>query len=71
MLILQEQPNQNNEMKIGDSVLFSLFMRVNISATFLTTPSTGLSGIQFPILNILESLIPKDRHNQGTSDEFT
>ena len=30
------------------------------SATSLTVPSTGLSGIQFSILNVLESLISKD-----------
>ena len=31
------------------------------SATFLTPPSTGLSGTQFSILNVWESLIPKDQ----------
>ena len=31
------------------------------SATSLTPPSTGLSGIQFTILNVLESLILKDQ----------
>ena len=40
------QPNQNKEMKIADSVLLSLFMRDHESATSLTLPSTGLSGIQ-------------------------
>ena len=31
------------------------------NATSLTSPSTGLSGIQFLILKVLESLIPKDQ----------
>ena len=31
------------------------------SATSLTPPRTGLSGTQFTILNVLESLIPKDQ----------
>ena len=31
------------------------------SATSLTPPSTGLSGIQFSILNVLESMILKDQ----------
>ena len=49
-------------MKIGDPV-FSLFMRVNESATSLMAHSTGLSGTQFSILNVLELLIPKDLKN--------
>ena len=31
------------------------------SATYLTPPSTGLSGIQFSILNLLESFNLKDQ----------
>ena len=33
------------------------------SATSIMTPSTGLSCIQFPMLNVLESLIPKKKYN--------
>ena len=58
--IPREQPNQNKEIKIADSVLLSLFMRNNKkSATSLTPHSTGLSGIQISIPNVLKLLIPK------------
>ena len=56
-LIPQEQPNQNKGMKIADSVLFSLFMRDNEKCNI----SHALSGIQCSILNVLESLIPKNQ----------
>ena len=40
----QQQPNQNKEMKIPESVLLSLFMRDHEKATPLMPPSNGLSG---------------------------
>ena len=46
--IPREQPNQNK-----DPVLLSLFMRDNekFNISHAPTPITGLSGIQFSILN--------------------
>ena len=57
------QPNQNKEMKIADSVLLNRFMRDNENCNISQAPSTGLSSIQLSILNVLESLIPKDQKN--------
>ena len=48
-------------MKIADSVLLSMFMRDNEKCNISHAPSTGLSDIQFSILYVLESLIPKDK----------
>ena len=58
-------------MKIAESALLSLFTKKMKSATSLTTPSTGLSDIQFSILNVLESLILKDqtKYNNPAQDE--
>ena len=47
--IPREQPNQNKEVKLADSVLLSLFN--NEKCNISHAPSTGLSGIQFSILN--------------------
>ena len=55
MSIPREQPNQNKEMKISESVLMSLFMRDNRKYNIFHAPSTSLSGIQFSALNVLES----------------
>ena len=49
-------------MKIAGSVLLSLFMRENEKCNISHAPSTGFSGTQFSILNVLESLIPKDKN---------
>ena len=58
-------------MKIADSALsvyrLSLFMEIMKSATS-HTPSTGLSGIQFSILNVLESLIAKDQKKYNNTE---
>ena len=37
-------------------------------ATSLIVPSSGLSGIQFSILNVLESLIPKDQKKYNNTE---
>ena len=42
--IPREQPNQNKEMKIADSVLLGLFMKNNEKCNI--SHSTGLDGIQ-------------------------
>ena len=46
MTILREQPNQNKEIKIADTVLLSLFnirLKIMKCATSLMPPSIGLS----------------------------
>ena len=60
MSIPREQ--QNKEMKIADSVLLSLFMRDNGKCNISHAHYHRLeTGIQFSILKVLESLIPKDQ----------
>ena len=49
---IEEQANQNNGIKITDSVLSSLFMRYNGKCNIYHAPSTGLSGIQFSTLHV-------------------
>ena len=39
-------------MKIADPVLLNLFMRGNEKCNISHAPGTGLSGIQFSILNV-------------------
>ena len=41
--------------------LLSLFMRDNEKCNISPAPSTGLSDIQFSILNVLESMTPKEK----------
>ena len=53
-------------MKTADPVLLSLFMRDNEKCNISHAPSTGLSGTQFSILNVWESLIPKDQKKYNT-----
>ena len=53
-------------MKNEDSVFLNLFMRDNEKCNISHAPSTALSGIQFTILNVSESLIPKDQKNMTT-----
>ena len=48
-------------MKIAEAVLLSLFMKDNEKCNISHAPNTGLSGTQFSILNVLESLMPKDQ----------
>ena len=48
-------------MKIADPVLLSVFMRHNEKRLISHATITGLSGTQFSILIVLESLIPKDQ----------
>ena len=55
-------------MKIADPVLLSLFMRDNERCNISHAPSTGLSGTQFSILNVLEALIPKDQKNNNNTE---
>ena len=64
--IPREQPNQNKEIKIATSAISSLFMKDNEKCNISHAPSTGLSSIQFSMLNVLESLIPKDQKNIPT-----
>ena len=40
-------------MKIADPLLLSLYMRDNEKCNISHVPSTGLSGTQFSILNVL------------------
>ena len=54
--IPQEQPNQNKKNENC-----RLCMRENEKWNISHAPSTSLRVIQFPILNVLESLIPKDQ----------
>ena len=51
-------------MKIADPILLSLFMRDNEKCNISHAPS----GIQFPILNVLESLIPKDQKKYNNTE---
>ena len=67
MSITREQPKQNKEMKIADSILLR-FMRDNEMCNISYAPSTGLSGIQFSILNVLESLIAKDQTKYNNTE---
>ena len=64
--IPREQPNQN---KIENCRLgLSLFMRDNGKCNIFHAPSTGLSGIQFSILNVFESLIQKDQTKNNNTE---
>ena len=38
------------------------------SATSLTPTSTGISGIQFSVLNVLESLTPEDQNTYNNTE---
>ena len=62
-MIPREQSNQNKEMKIAASVLLSLFMRDNETCNI----SHGLTGTQFSIINVFESLITKDQKKYITT----
>ena len=53
-------------MKIADPILLNLFMRDNEKCNITHAPSTCLSGTQFSIQNVFESLIPKDQKNITT-----
>ena len=48
-------------MKIADLILLSLFIRYNEKYNIAHAPTTVLSGTQFSILNVLQSLIPKNQ----------
>ena len=41
-------------MKIAESVLLKLFVRYNENCIISHAPSTGLGGIQYSILNVLQ-----------------
>ena len=43
----KQKKKSNPKVKIADSVLLSLYMNSNESATLLAPPSTGLSVIQY------------------------
>ena len=60
----REQPNQNKEMKIADSVSLSLFIRDNEKCNISHAPNIGLSGIQFSMLYVLVPLTPKDQRTR-------
>ena len=55
-------------MKIADLVLLCLFMRNNEKCNISHAPSTGISDIQFSILNVLDSLIPIDQKKYNSTE---
>ena len=67
-LMSREQPNQNKEMKIADSVLLSVFMRENERCNISHTPSTNLSGIQFSILITIGVIDPEEPEKYNNTE---
>ena len=62
--IPKKQPNQNKEIKMADSILFSLFMTDNemqhLSRPLAPAFKSGIQLFTKHVLNVLESSIPKD-----------
>ena len=63
---LDSNQTKKKDMKIADSVLLSLSRDNGNNSHAL---STGLNGIQFLILNVFESLIPKDQKKYNNTEK--